>query len=793
LLSSPHYGERWARHWLDIARFAESDGFERDKIRDHAWPYRDYVIGAFNQDLPYDRFVREQVAGDVLSEPGPASIAATGFLVAGPRDEVGQQQASVLNRARVREDELEEMVSAVGQTFLAVTVNCARCHDHKFDPIPQRDYFQLQALLAGVHSGDRPLVPEAEVEERKVKRAALEAALASARSALAAVEGSTRARLAAERNAAEAPKPYARWTFEGTADDAQGRLPLTLSGGAEVVGGRLRLNGRDGLARSVALPAPLGPKTLEAWVVLENLDRAGGVLTVENAAGDVFDALSYAERQPRRWVAGSDFFARTRDLAAPAEDAAPGQLIHVAISYEPDGGITVYRNGVPYAPTYRPMGENGSLRTYGADDGRVLLGLRHSAGAQPGDRRWLAGEIEEARLYDRALGPEEIAASHAAGPTLISATEVQEALSAAEREAYQAAQDRLARLTLEHADVRDVPQAWAAVSKPAPVVHLLQRGDIQQPGEVVAPAGLSILTDLPADLGLAPDASDAERRRKLGDWLTHPHNPLTPRVMVNRVWQHHFTRGLAANPSDFGANGEPPTHPELLDWLASTFVAPAEKGGMGWSLKRLHRLIVTSNSYKQSARGKPATLEADPENLLWGRMALRRLDAEQLRDAVLLVSGQLNPERGGPGFRPFNVIVSSGRVYEFEDRLGPEFHRRSIYRTIVNSGGVPLLDVFDCPDPSVKTPRRVATTTPLQALSLMNNSFILRSASALAARVEAQAGSQPERQVERAYQLALGREPAAGEQEAAALFVREHGLPAFCRVLFNTSEFLYVR
>jgi len=304
---------------------------------------------------------------------------------------------------------------------------------------------------------------------------------------------------------------------------------------------------------------------------------------------------------------------------------------------------------------------------------------------------------------------------------------------------------------------------------------------------VVTPGGLSCIPQVSADFGLPADASDAERRLRLAAWITDPRNPVTPRVIVNRVWQYHFGRGLVASPSDFGVGGETPTHPQLLDWMASWFT------GSGSSLKQLHRLILNSNTYKQSARLDPRAMAVDAENRLLWRHAPARMEAEELRDAMLAASGELNPAMGGPGFRPFDVVVNNNVFYEYQDKVGPEFNRRSIYRTAVNGGGVPLLQAFDCPDPSVKTPRRSTTTTPLQALALLNGSFVLRQAHALAKRLEVEAGPTAGAQVDHAYRLLYARSPTAAERERDQRFTAEHGLALYCRVLFNTSEFVYVR
>jgi hypothetical protein len=411
---------------------------------------------------------------------------------------------------------------------------------------------------------------------------------------------------------------------------------------------------------------------------------------------------------------------------------------------------------------------------------------------QHGDRLVLAGAEKtareaavrrlEARIKDRAVAIQKLAApGPPPEPRLAEWRRLAAERAAAEQELTE----------LQGSDL-----AYAANPKAPPPVHVLKRGNLDDPGETVSAAGLSCVPGWSGELGLAPDAPEGDRRLRLADWIADPRNPLTPRVMVNRVWQFHFGRGLVATPSDFGVMGERPTHPELLDWLAATFTGnqkPEARNPEPWSLKRLHRLIVTSNTYKQGVRHSPAAEKVDAENTLLWRMSPRRLEAEEIRDALLSVSGELNPQRGGPGFRPFSVIKDNSHFYTYEDRIGPEYNRRSIYRTVVNSGGVPLLEALDCPDPSVKTPRRSSTTTPIQALSLLNSSFLLRQSRALAERLRKEAGPIPTQQVTRAYALAYGRPPRPPERDRAAAFIARHGLPAYCRVLFNSSEFVYVR
>jgi hypothetical protein len=495
LLAAPAYGVRWARHWLDLARFGESNGFEFDEPRLHAWPYRDWVVDALNADLPYDDFVRLQLAGDVLRPEDPDAVRATGFLVAGAYDTVGQTQQSVAMKRVVRQDELEELVGAVSQTFLGLTANCARCHDHKFDPIRQIEYYRLTAALGGVRHGERPL---------------------------------------------------------------------------------------------------------------------------------------------------------------------PG---------------------------------------------------------------------------------------------------------AAKQAAY------------------------AVVPRQPEVAHLLERGDPNRQGPVVTAGGLAAIAAVDSAFGLPPDAPEAERRKRLAAWVTHPKNPLFARVIANRLWHHHFGVGLVETPNDLGFNGGRPSHPELLDWLA------AELARAGWSLKHLHRVMVTSETYRQASTWNEAAARIDAGNRLLWRKSPRRLEAEAVRDAVLRVAGRLDLRQGGPGFLDVRVVQAPGtaaRLYVPVERAGAEPQRRSLYRVWSRGGRSRFLDAFDCPDPSTTAPRRAVTTTPLQALALLNNVFILRAAADCAERLRHDAGEDADAQVRRAYLLAYGRLPTEDEARLAGRHVRQYGPAVLARAIFNSNEFLYV-
>ena len=753
LLASPDYGERWARHWLDLARFGESNGFEYDEPRRNAWPYRDWVIDAFNRDLPFDEFARLQLAGDVLRPGDGEAIKATGFLAAGAFDTVGQNQQSQAMKAVVRQDELEDLVSTTCQAFLALTVHCARCHDHKFDPIRQAEYYQLTASLDGVRQGEREVTSAAERAEYAGRAAERQAQIGQLtvdiephrKSGPFTHPGGAQCTGGTSPHAAYADR---RWTFDEDLRDSLGALHGAPSGGAKVRDGQLRLDGRKTFVATEPLSKDLQAKTLEAWVVLDNLNQAGGgVMGIQTLDGGSFDAIVFAEREPGRWMAGSDNFSRTQNFAGPAETADDKSVVHVAIVYDTEGTVSAYRDGRPYGTPYR----GPPPFSFAAGKAQVTFGMRHSPA---GGNRMLAGAIDRAQLYDRALTPEEVAASAEASSDYVNDATLAARLGVGERAERERLKQALARLRAEAALPAKKMCYAVAPRQPLPT-RLLARGDSRQPGEVVAPGGLSAASGLSPDFHLPPDAPEGERRAALAQWITSPNNPLFARVIANRLWHYHFGVGLVDTPSDFGFSGGRPTHPELLDWLAARLIDER------FSLKQLHGSMVLSATYRQSSRSNPAAFARDADNRwLWRKTPLR-LDAESVRDAVLAVAGELNPARGGPGFHDCREVLRSGTYsYISDDPLGFEFQRRSIYRVWSRGGRSNLLDVFDCPDPSTTAPKRAVTTTPLQALTLLNNAFILRMSERLAERVRREAGADSAAQIARAISWpTVGRRP----------------------------------
>jgi hypothetical protein len=722
--------------------------------------------------MPYDEFARLQLAGDVLRPQDAEAIEATGFLVAGAYDTAGQSQQSVAMRMVVRQDELEDLVGTIGQTFLGLTINCARCHDHKFDPIKQVEYYRLTAALGGVRQGERDLT---HLDRRVVET---HRRIAELKAQSATLEEPVRARILAQRQQSPeaAPRPLARWDFAGDLRDRLGGLHGGTRGNARLVSSGLKVDGKLSYVVTVPLATDLKAKTLEAWVSLDNLQqRGGGVVSVQTLNGSQFDAIVFGERDPGQWMAGSENFRRTQPLGGPAETEV-GKPIHIAVVYGEDGVITAYRNGQPYGQPYR----SGAPVTFKAGQTEVLFGLRHSPAE---GNRLLAGLLHRVQLYDRALSPAEVARSS----NYISSEELTAHLSAEQRAQREALRAKI--MELEDSLPRAPRNVHAITPRQAETAYLLVRGNPQQKGEVVSAGGVGALKGVQANFGLAHDAPEAERRRLLAAWITDPANPLFARVMVNRLWQHHFGAGLVDTPNDFGFNGGRPSHPELLDWLAAEFIERR------WGLKQLHRTLVTSATYRQGSRPNEVASQLDADNRLLWRRSPQRLEAETVRDAVLSVAGQLNPRLGGPGFQDFRLTRAPGTaaiLYLPADMTGEEINRRTLYRTWARGGRNGLLDAFDCPDPSTTTPRRPVTTTPLQALAMLNNLFVLRMADHFANRLVHEAGPSVDGQITRAYRLAYGRVPQVEELALARKVVSQHGLAVLARALFNSNEFLYV-
>ncbi len=787
LLQSPHYGERWGRHWLDVVRFGESNGFEYDEPRDNFWHYRNWVIDALNADIPYDEFVRLQIAGDILQPSENRALAAAGFLVAGPHNTT--LPSNDVMKMTMAQDELEDLVGTVGQTFLGLTINCARCHEHKFDPITQPEYYQFAAALAGVQHGERKvrvdLTPSAAQE-----RLNLLSNIEAIKQEIERFELPYRARIMQDRQSdklkrALPPNPWARWEFDEGVEEATGKVVSKLVGTARIENGALVLDGQQAYAETLPLPINLIEKTLVAEVQLDNLDQqGGGVVSLQSLGGNVFDAIVFGERENRRWMAGSNSFVRTQSFRGAEEKEALEQPVHLAIVYSANGRVAAYRNGMPYGEAYRP----GDTAKFDSGKSQLLFGLRHSPA---GGNRLLAGRILRAQLFDRALSDDEVAATAGvARIDYVSDLDLHAVMESTDRDRHGQLRKKLVELkkAVDAIDSQQDQKLYTVAPKDPGIVNVLRRGNVIDVGQAVAAAGLAAIQGLKSSFDLAPDAPEAERRVRLANWITDHQNPLLARVMVNRVWHYHFGQGLVTTTNDFGFNGGRPSHPELLDWLALQF------RDNGYRLKPLHRLILTSATYCQASDGRREAIGIDADNRLLWRKSPLRLEAEALRDAALVASGTLDPSIGGRGYRDVHhIFYKNSNFYETIDEGDTPLRRRTVYRFTPRGGRNPFLDTFDCPDPSVTAPKRATTTTPLQALSLMNNALVFQLSEAFAQRVMRECGDNLDSQVQAAYRIVYGREVERDEQQAALAFISQHGMAAFCRVLFNSNEFLYVR
>jgi hypothetical protein len=749
LLASPRYGECWARHWLDVVRFAETYGFEENNPRPNAWRYRDYVIRAFNEDVPYDRFVSEQLAGDTMD-----ADEATGFLVGGASDLV--KSPDPVLTANQRSDELHDIVSTTGSAFLGLTVGCARCHDHKFDPIPQKDYYALKAVFAGVHHGDRKLGgPEEKAREQEVK--VLQQKLAQLNDALDPFEPLAQIG-SVDTNRLRVPV-NARLNIERFAPVAARRLRFTIkkTTGAEPCIDELEVFSAALPSLNVAL-ASTGTKATASSVYpnselhrIEHLNdgQYGNPHSwISNESGQGWVELDFPETV-------------TINKVMWGRDREQKYTDRLAVDYRIE--VCVETNH------WKMVASSDDRQPYGAETNAIEAISLASVATADRDRvrKMLAQRAQhEARLKELA----------------------------------------------------DVPMAYAGQfdAQPEPT-HRLNRGDPTQPLEVVAPGAFSAIslkvgydttavstTDMVAQNAPSTAASasnsansltpDQERRVALANWIVEPSNPLTARVLVNRLWLYHFGEGLVSTPSDFGVNGTTPTHPELLDWLAAELLNPkcGPAAAYPWSIKHLQYLIVTSAAYRQSSESREDESVLDAGSRYLWRFPPRRLTAEAIRDATLAISGKLDLRMGGPGFSFFEPNENYVRVYNPKQKFGPEDWRRMIYGTIVRQRPDGVFGAFDCPDAGQITPKRTRSTTPLQALNLANSKFMMQQADFFAQRLEREAGHDVEAQVRRAFSLAFQRQADPDEVAASVKFVREQGLPIFCRELFNCNEFVYL-
>ncbi|MEX0678800.1 MAG: DUF1553 domain-containing protein [Pirellulales bacterium] len=895
VLASPRYGERWAQHWLDVVRYADTHGFEVNTPREHAWPYRDYVIRAFNDDKPYDRFVFEQLAGDAVGED-----AATGFLVAAAVLLPGQIGADDESKRLARQDAIDEIIVGTSATFLGLTIGCARCHDHKFDPITQRDYYAVQAFFAGVEYGDREIDNPAR-RERLAQAAELAPRIAQLRARLNAFEplastgrtividdedekrvgslatagghgnnpeGKERgyqndvgskdrvANLSRGRftwwtsapgqdvftwnpRASGRFRAWLSWgTHGGEADTRDARYVLDADGNLETKNDQHEIARIDQHAFANAGDEDLPEKPLWSGLFDAGIHDWTESTRLVLRCGDTGKAVSadvvVLEEAQADEAQGADRprLPRLRSPVSPrrnVERFAPttagfvrftsletvDQNLHEPCLDEIEAfAVGAEAKNVALAEYPTKLTSSGNISETGihqlkhVNDG--LYGNSHSWISNQKGAGWVQLEFPQPETIDRIVwsrdrdGPYKDrlavrylievsmdgklwAAVAGSDDRVPQGTPHDEILSLLRNRPADASHElpelanELESLEADKAKLEQPDYVYAGVFREPDKTHVLNRGDPEQPGEEVGPR----VPELLGTLALANGAGDQERRVALARWLASPDNPLPARVIANRVWQYHFGRGLVETASDFGLSAERPSHPELLDWLATELI----RGG--WSVKGLHRLILLSAAYRQSSRIDPAAEKADADcRLLW-RFPSRRLEAEAIRDSMLATSGQLNLEMGGPGFSFFKTRGGLSGFPPIE-RFGPAELRRMIYSHRIRMEPVPVFGAFDCPDAGQAMPKRNESTTAIQALNLLNSPFVADQSEAFADRVKREAGESISNQLERAYLLALSRKPETAEAEACREVVEQHGLATLCRVIFNSNEFLFI-
>ncbi len=856
LLASPHHGERWAQHWLDVVRYADTHGFEVNTPRPNAWPYRDYVVSAFNDDLPYDRFVREQLAGDGLGRD-----TATGFLVTAAALLPGQIGKDEASKRLARQDELDEMLINVGEAFLGLSVGCARCHDHKFDAITHRDYYGLQAFVAGVRYGDRP-VRSAETAARTQEAERLRKRIDEIDDQLddlVPLAHVGEIRETSHKFNEERFEPLQARFVRLTVHDANLHPSLGL---IEPCLDELEVFTAGDAPRNVALASAgakvtaSGSRTTSAHRLEHLIDgrfgnerswmsdeRGRGWVLVELAEPVLVDRVVWSRDREGRYSdrlataytleAGLDVESMTRLSHVPPRrlSVTPKRNVDRFEAVETDSvrftiletnehtgcldeieildvdGENVARASAGSVATASGSETSGKHRLEFVNDGRYGNGRSWIADAATS---WLAIEFPEPRTIDRVVWSRdregrfsdrtavayEIAV-RVEGEWRVVATSKDRrpfgekpgksgrpSLVGLLPEQRQTARDLVEereKLTKRIERLTKVPMVFGARSTTPDETRWLRRGDPEQPRDVVPPSVIEAL----GETRLPVESSDLERRRTLADWIASEQNPLTARVMVNRIWQRHFGTGLVETPSDFGRNGGRPSHPRLLDWLADEFVRS------GWSTKHVHRLIVLSATYRQSHRVEPTARARDADARLLWRFPSRRLEAEAIRDSMLFASGRLDRRPGGPGF---DLFESRGGLSGFPpvESFSGDGLRRMVYAHKVRMERDAVFGAFDCPDAGQTMARRRTSTTPIQALNLFNSRFTIEESAALAARIRSEVGDGPAAGVRRAYELVLQRPPDEDELADAVAVVRLHGLQPVCRALFNTNEFLFL-
>ena len=702
LLASPHFGERWAQHWLDVIRWAETNGSESNLYRKLAWVYRDYVIRAFNQDVPYDEFIRQQLAGD-----GMGAGEALGFLVAGPHvpaATVGQEPAAI---RQARADRMDEIMQTVGASMLGVTMSCARCHNHKFDPISIQDYYSMTAVFQDIEFGSR--FPEFSDEHpRKTKANEIWKDIA--------------------KNRSKIRKKTTTWEEDWGGYKEVHWKPL------EVVG--LRLNFWSGY---------VGLDEVEIFgLPAENINLANA-----SNGTKVKTDLAFAQQ--------GDRFPVTRVI-----DGKYGTQRWQA-SYNKE------KKQNPWLEfTFEKPVKVGRLRMSSNREYYFETDYLEQKNKFNFDKF-----LVNVKLVDGSW--EEIASIQKIRDFMKREKSVGDAVGEINHLAYKLSEEG------------PRPSFVGNFIQPK-ITHVLHRGSPENPRDIVPPAAPKILS---GDLGVDNTASGRARRAEFAEWMVGKKNPLTARVMANRIWQHVFGAGLVVTGGDFGRAGAPPSHPELLDWIATEFSNPSRPEGTPWSMKELIRIFVTSNAFKRSNQPSDIGLEKDATSSLLWRFPPRRVEAEVIRDGILLASGKLNRKMGGRSYRIHNIKKTYAQ-WEVLNNFGPETWRRMIYQERMRRVDDQIFTAFDFPDCGQVRAKRPVSTTPLQALNLMNSDFVVDQAKHLATRAMNESNANLKASVIRVFELIFSRKPMKEELNASLQIAKDRGLEIVCRALINSNEYAFL-
>jgi hypothetical protein len=702
LLASPHFGERWAQHWLDVIRWAETNGSESNLYRKLAWVYRDYVIRSFNKDLPYDEFISQQLAGD-----GMGVGEALGFLVAGPHvpaATVGQEPSAI---RQARADRMDEIMQTVGASMLGVTMSCARCHNHKFDPISIQDYYSMTAVFQDIEFGSR--FPEFSKDHpRKIQAKEFWEGIA--------------------RNRNHVRKKTSAWEEDWGGYKEVHWEPI------EAVA--LRLNFWSGY---------VGLDEVEIFgLPSENTNLAkasNGTLVRTDLAfaqqGDRFPVSRVIDGKfgTQRWQASYN----KKKKQNPWIEFTFEKPVKV-------GRLRMSSNREYYFETDYLEQKN----KFNFDKFLVNVKLADGVWKQVASIQ----EIRDLMEHDKSIGD---------------------------------AIGEINHLAYKLSEKGPRPSFVGSFIEPK-ITRVLHRGSPENPRDIVLPAAPKILS---GDLGIDNEASGRSRRAKFAEWLVDEKNPLTARVMANRIWQHVFGAGLVVTGGDFGRAGAPPSHPELLDWIASEFSRPSRAEGTAWSMKELIRLFVTSEAFKRSSSPSDIGLEKDATSSLLWRFPPRRVEAEVIRDGILLASGKLNREMGGRSYRIHNVKKTYAQ-WEVVNNFGPETWRRMIYQERMRRVDDQIFTAFDFPDCGQVRAKRPVSTTPLQALNLMNSAFVVDQARHLAKRANEESKENLKASIIRVFELIFSREPKKQELNASLKIAKDHGLEIVCRALINSNEFAFL-